>query len=83
MNGFEQISTAACSVVEAAETTCATEVYQLNDASGHQHDIVSLQVTMNYPAQVKVGHPLQNLMGVKSQDTLRQRTKPEDRHVQG
>lgn len=64
MNRLEQISTVASSVVDTAEAACAAKVYKLDDASGHQHDIVSLQITMNHPVQVKVGHPFQDLVGV-------------------
>lgn len=64
MYRLEQITAVACSVVQAAEAACTAEVYELDDTSGHQHDVVSLQVTMNHPVQVKVGHSLQDLMGV-------------------
>lgn len=64
MYRLEQISTVACSVVQAAETACTAKVYELDDTGGYQHDVVSLQVTMNHPVQVKVGHSLQDLMGV-------------------
>lgn len=77
MDGLEQISTVACSVGQATETSSAAKVYELDDASGHQHDIISFQVTVNHPVQVKVGHPFQDLMGVQSQHSLWQRTKPE------
>lgn len=55
---LEQISAAASTDVQAAETTGTAKVYELDDASGHQHDIVSFQVAMDHPVQVKVGHPL-------------------------
>lgn len=64
MDRFEQISAVASRVVQAAETACTAKVYELDDASGHQHDVVSLQVTMNHPVEVKVGHPFQDLMAV-------------------
>lgn len=78
MDRLQQISTVASGVVQAAETTRTAKVDELDDTSGHQHDVVSLQVTMNHPVQMKVGHPFQNLMCVQGQDTLWQRTKPED-----
>lgn len=64
MDRLENISAVASSVVKAAETACTAKVYELDDTCGHQHDVVSLQVTMNHSVQVKVGHPLQDLMGV-------------------
>lgn len=76
MDRLEQIAAVAGSVVQAAETARTAKVYELDDASGHQHDVVSLQVPMNHSVQVKEGHPFQDLMGVKSQDTLWQRAKP-------
>lgn len=74
MDRLEQICTVASSVIE---TACTAKVNELDDASGHKHDIVSLQITMNHHVQVKVGHPFQNLVCVQSQDSLWQRTKPE------
>lgn len=64
MDRLEQISTVAGRVVETAETARAAKVYELDYASGHQHHIVSLQITMNHPVQVKVGHPFQDLVRV-------------------
>lgn len=63
MDRLHQIYAVARS--EAAEAACAAKVYQLDDAGWHQHDIVSLQVAMNYPVQVKEGHPFQDLLGVE------------------
>lgn len=78
MDRLQQVSTVASSVVQAAETSCTPEVYELDDTSGHQHDIVPLQVTMNHSVQVKIGHPFHDLTCVQSQDSLWQRTKPEN-----
>lgn len=66
MDRLEQVSAAACRVGQATETSCTSKVYELDDASGHQHDVISFQVTMNHPVQMKVGHPFQDLMGVQS-----------------
>lgn len=66
MDRLKKVSTVACSMVQAAETTCAAKVYELDDAGGHQHDVISLQVSMNHPVQVKIGHSFQDLMGVQS-----------------
>lgn len=67
---------AAAAVAQAAEAASAAEVDQLDDSCGHQHDVVPLQVAVNHPAQVEVGHSLHNLLGVQSQDALWQRTEP-------
>jgi len=67
VDGLEQIAAAAAAaggVVQEAEAASTAKVYELDDASGHQHDVVPLQVSVNHPVQVKVGHPLQDLMGV-------------------
>lgn len=64
MDRFEQISTVARCVVQTAEPTGAAKVDELDDTGGHQHDVVSFQVTMNHPVQVQEGHPFQDLMGV-------------------
>lgn len=78
MDRLEQVSTAASGVVQAAEASCAPKIYELDDTSGHQHDVISLQVTMNHSVQVQIGHPFHDLECVQSQDTLWQRTKPKN-----
>lgn len=77
MDRLEKVPAVARRVVQTAETPSAAKVYQLDDTSGHQHYIVSLQVTMNDPFLMEIGHACQDLMGVQSQDSLRQGTKPE------
>lgn len=77
MDRLEQVSTVAGSVVEEAEAPCTAKIYELDNAGGHQHDIVSFQVPVDHPVQVQVGHPFQDLMGVQGQDTLRERAKSE------
>lgn len=76
MDRLEQVCAVAGVVAEAAEAAGAAEVYQLDDARGHQHDVVPLQVAVNHPVQVKVGDSFQNLLCVQSQDALWQGTKP-------
>lgn len=71
MDRFDQVPTLAAGVVEAAEAPGTAKVYELDDAGGHEHDVVPLQVPVNHPLQVEVGHTLQDLMAVQRQDTLR------------
>lgn len=72
----QEVHAVAGRVAEATEAARAAEVDQLDDSRGHQHDVVPLQVAVNHPVQVKVGHSFQNLLGVQSQDPLRQGPKP-------
>lgn len=62
-------------VSEATQTAGAAEVYQLDYSRRHQHHVVPLQVPVNDPVEVQVGHPLQDLTGVQGQDTLRKGAK--------
>ena len=79
MDRLEEIAAVAGGVVDrAAEAAGAAKVDELDDAGGHQHDVVALQVPVDHPVQVQVGHALQDLAGVKGQDALRQRTESEE-----
>lgn len=70
MDRLDHISTATGRVIGTAETASAAKVYKFDDPSWHQHDVVSLQVTMDHLVSVKIGHPGQNLVSVQSQDSL-------------
>lgn len=62
---LDQVPTLAAGVVEVAEARGTAEVYELDDAGGHEHDVVPLQVAVDHPVLVEVGHTLQDLMAVQ------------------
>ena len=70
MDRLDQVSAVAAGGVEAAEAPGAAEVYELDHAGGHEHDVVPLQVAVDHAVQVEVGHALQDLMAVERQDVL-------------
>lgn len=59
------------SLVKTAEPAGTAKVNELNHTSGHEHNVVPLQVSVDDSVAVQVGDPLQDLLSIDGKHPFR------------